>query len=572
MKIRRRFGVLPHLVLGALSFVIAGCPDKPAGPSAAAGDPPKPSIVAEPAVSPLSLVIVYGSEKKTWLEEQVKKFEALGKRTAGGRPIKIDARAMGSGEAMQAVTGGTVKAHVFSPASTVYVSLANSAWLSQPGHTKALIKPGEPLLLSPVVVGMWKPMAEALGWPKRQLSWADLLKVATNPKGWAASGNPEWGRFKFGHTHPEYSNSGFLGVLAEAYAGAKKTRDLSVADLDNAATQAFVAQVEDTIVHYGKSTGFFADKMLERGPTYLSAAVLYENLVVEAYSKPSPFPLVAIYPVEGTFWSDHPYAMIDGDWVGNDERAAADAFLAFLKAKPQQERALALGFRPADPTVPMGAPIDAAHGADPRQPQTVLAIPEARTLDRLLSLWHANKKGSDVVLVFDKSGSMRGNPLVEAKMGAKSFLAALADRDEASLMFFDSQLYPPTTPAKLLTGKAALDTSLDNVMAEGGTALYDAIAAAYDGAEKRAKARPGQIHAVVVMTDGRDEGSTKMTLEALKQRLVREDSQVRVFTIAYGDQAEGKILGDIAEAAKGSFAKGSVQTIREVFVDMASFL
>ncbi|HEY3595624.1 MAG TPA: hypothetical protein VGL13_17175, partial [Polyangiaceae bacterium] len=74
-------------------------------------------------------------------------------------------------------------------------------------------------------------------------------------------------------------------------------------------TRDFVSGVESSIVHYGKSTGFFAEKMLSRGPTYLSAAVLYESSVIESYAtqhEAALFPLVAIYPVEGTFWSDHP--------------------------------------------------------------------------------------------------------------------------------------------------------------------------------------------------------------------------------------------------------------------------
>ena len=50
--------------------------------------------------------------------------------------------------------------------------------------------------------------------------------------------------------------------------------------MDRAA--AFVRRVQASVVHYGRSTGFFADKMFARGPAYLSAAVLYENLVVES--------------------------------------------------------------------------------------------------------------------------------------------------------------------------------------------------------------------------------------------------------------------------------------------------
>ena len=89
--------------------------------------------------------------------------------------------------------------------------------------------------------------------------------------------------------------------------------------------------------------------------------------------------------------------------------------------------------------------------------------------------------------------------------------------------------------------------------------------------------RPGSIHAVVVMTDGRDENS-KTTLPELRQKLrsatkseATGDAPVKLFTIAYGDGAETKVLDDIAEAAGGWSGKGNVDTIRDVYVEVASF-
>jgi Ca-activated chloride channel family protein len=529
-----------------------------------------------PAGDALPLVVAYGSEKKTWLEESARAFEASGAKLKSGRAIQIVGKALGSGEAQQAILDGSLKPHVFSPASGAYITLLNQAWLAAPAAVtearKPLVPAGEPVVLSPIVIAMWKPMAEALGWPGKALGWADIIKISRDPRGWAAYDHPEWGTFKLGHTHPEFSNSGLLAVLAEAYAGAGKQRDLTDADVAAQPTRDFVAAVEGAIVHYGKSTGFFGDKLLERGPAYMSAAVLYENLVIESYAKKNDagFPLVAIYPVEGTFWSDHPYAILDAPWVGADEREAAQAFLAFLKARPQQERALALGFRPADPSIAIAAPVDVAHGVDPQQPQTLLDVPPGPVLEKLLALWREVKKPTDVLLVFDKSGSMRGRALEEAKAGAKAFLEGLHDRDEVSLLFFDSKVYPPTEPIALGKGRAGLEARIDSAIAEGGTALYDATSAAYEVMQKRAKAHPARILAIVVMTDGRDEDS-KMAIDELTRRFKPEDSPVKIFTIAYGEGADPTILARIAEAAQGSSAKGSAETIVQVYRDLSAF-
>ena len=144
----------------------------------------------------------------------------------------------------------------------------------------------------------------------------------------------------------------------------------------------FVSNVESSVIHYGTSTGFFADRMFGNGPSYLSAAVMYENLIVAQETKrlggqSSQIPVVAIYPKEGTFWSNHPYVVLNAPWVTAEQKEAAGVFETFLLDKPQQLKALELGFRPADPSIPLAAPLDAQHGMDPKQPQTILEIPSA---------------------------------------------------------------------------------------------------------------------------------------------------------------------------------------------------
>ena len=511
--------------------------------------------------------ILYGSEKKTWLEEQIASFNT------SQHAVHVTGKPLGSGEAMSGILSGAERPTVFSPASSAYIPLLDEQWQAKPsGGKKALAPAGEPIVLSPIVIAMWKPMAEALGWPAKDIGWKDIIKVSKDPAGWGSVGHSEWGAFKLGHTHPEFSNSGLLAVLAEASAATGKTRGLSREDLALPKTQEFIGAIENAVVHYGKSTALFTDKMLERGPSYMSACVTYENLVIESYTRPgtAPFPLVAVYPVEGTFWSDHPYAILDAEWVGTEERAGAQQFLAFLKSKPMQARALALGFRPGDATIATTAPIDGEHGVDPKQPQTLLEVPSGEVLAQLLQVWRQQKKTAEVMIVFDRSGSMQGDPLKEAKAGARAFLDGLGDRDSAAIMFFDSHVPTPPAPVVLGTARASLQKQVDEVFADGGTSLYEAVAAAYDAMLVRAKREPGRIHALVVMTDGRDEGS-KISLGALQRRFNPENAPVKIFTIAYGASADPAILDSIAKAAQGTSVKGSTDTIVQVYRDLSAF-
>ena len=530
--------------------------------------PGQRAVPAVPGQESVEVSILYGSEKKSWLEEQITRFNAAGATTKAGQPIHVTGKPTGSGEAMTAILDGTEKPVVFSPASGAYVTLLDERWQTRDNHTRPIAPTGEPLVLSPIVIAMWKPMAEALGWPAKPIGWGDILKVGRDPKGWSAYGRPEWGELKLGHTHPEYSNSGLLSVLAIAYAGAATTRGLTPADVPK--VEKYMTQVEDSIVHYGKSTGFFADKMVERGTSYLSAAVLYENLVIESYAKQPELPLVAIYPVEGTFWSDHPYSVLDADWVTPAQREAAGVFATFLKAKPAQERALALGFRPVDPTIKIGAPIDPAHGVDAQQPQTLLEVPDAATLDALLAAWKKTKKPADVIVVFDKSGSMAGQPLAEAKRGAKAFLHTLDARDEVSLLFFDNNVYPAFGPVEVGKSMAELEARIDGVSAGGETAMRSATAKAYELLASRGKASAHRIRAAIVMTDGEDNRST-VSLAQLTAKISGESRAATVFTIAYGGKSSRDEMKELATAGAGSFSEGNVDSIIQIYRDLASF-
>lgn len=544
--------VVAVVALGCGGKKSEGPPDPGSGSTGPTAKAPPPAV---------EITILYGSEKKAWLEEQITAFNAT------GSGVHVTGKPTGSGEAMTAILDGTEKPTVFSPASGAYITLLDQRWQSRDNHVKPIAPPGDQLVLSPIVIAMWKPMAEALGWPAKPIGWGDILEVGKNPKGWAAFGRPEWGDLKLGHTHPEYSNSGLLSVLAIAYAGAKTTRGLTAADLPK--VEPYMSAVEDAIVHYGKSTGFFADKMIERGTGYLSAAVLYENLVIESYGKSPPLPMVAIYPEEGTFWSDHPYSVLDAEWVTPAQRDGAAKFLAFLKAKPQQERALAHGFRPVDPTIKIGAPIDPAHGVDAQQPQTLLEVPDGPTLEGLLATWRKTKKPADVVVVFDKSGSMNGAPLDEAKRGAKAFLHTLDARDQVSLLFFDNNIYPAYGPVAVGEKMAELESRIDGVSAGGETAFLSATDAAYELLESRAK-KGHRIRAAVVMTDGMDNRST-ISLDALTKKLGGEHRSATVFTIAYGQQSGRDAMKAIATAGAGSFSEGDVTSIIQIYRDLASF-
>src|SRR6516162_1811981 len=558
------------LVAVSAILLISGCKSKQ----------PSSSATAEGSAAPappdsIELVFTYGSEKERWINEVTDKFNREDHRAPGGKRIFVRAIPMGSGECIDEVLNGERQPHLVSPASAAFIKLGNAQSQSKTG--KELIGSTENLVLSPVVIAMWKPMAEALGWDKKPIGWSDILSLATNPKGWQAYGYPQWGQFKFGHTHPQYSNSGLISLFAEVYAATGKTAGLTVADVEKPHTAHFVQGIEKSVVHYGSSTGFFGRKMFASGPQYLSAAVLYENMVIESYGGGDTlaFPVVAIYPKEGTFWSDHPVGILERDWVTPAHREAAKVYIQYLLQRPQQERAITYGFRPGAVDVPVTSPIDAAHGVDPKEPKTTLEVPSVSVMDAILKLFDEKKKSAKIVLVLDTSGSMNDDQKIQnAREGAKQLVNLLSPTDQLSLLPFNTKLNWASTNVPISTGKDNLLHTIDSLFAQGGTALYDSIDAAYQHllSEQKQQTQENCILAVVVLTDGADTESN-MKLSDLMPRIQYdgETKAIHVFTIAYGKDARKDILKQISDATQGKSYEGTPQNITSVFRDISTF-
>jgi Ca-activated chloride channel homolog len=531
--------------------------------------PPGPAIqCSSHSTNPVTLTMYYGSEKQQWINDVVADFNSRNFAACDG-PITVKATPIGSGQSMQQILDGSIQPDIWSPAGSVWLTLLNSQWLEKTGAN--LISTGAndtpSLVSSPVVIAMWKPMAQALGWPNK-------------PIGWAAYGHPEFGAFKFGHTHPDYSNSGLDAVIAMNYAAVGKVRGLTSDDVNRKAVQTLLTSVENSVIHYGDSTGFFADKMFNKGPSYLSAAVMYESLVVEANSgKTYPnlaYPVVAIYPKEGTFYSDHPYAILQGSWMTPAKKAAAQAFRNFLLDKSQQLKALQYGFRPSDPSIAIGAPIDSAHGVDPGQPQTLLQIPSADVVRSIKAAWNVERRKVDVMLILDRSASMDDliggiSKLQAARQGLKQFITLLSDSDSVGLTVFGDTADVISPVSQLGPKRQDLLTRIDDIVSDGSTRLFDTINEQVQALQNQ----PTQdIKAVVVLTDGIDNRSTlkiDQLVAAISASGENAGNAVKVFTIAYGSDADASGLTKIASATGGQEYTGTPQNIQQIFVQISEF-
>jgi Ca-activated chloride channel family protein len=552
--------VFTLIILGALLIVAAGLflqrvnQSETDQSSAVAGTPlPEDAVVVE---------IHSSNTKQDWLDQVVASFNN-GDFEVTGKPIAVTVAHVGSGSSMNDILEGKIKPVVWSPGSDLWVTRINQAWQDRTGGR--LINTDCPATLSlPLAIAMWQPMAEALGWPDAPIGWDDLAALSTNPEGWAAYGHPEWGQFKFGHPHPEHSNSGMLSLVAEVYSAANVTEGLTVDEVKSQAVIEDVSAVEQRVFHYGKKDTDILQRMTQRGPQYLHAVTSYEANVIKwnrDHKEELRFPLVAIYPDDGTFWVENPYCVLDAaEWVSDDQAQAAAIFREYLLSTEQQALTVDWGLRPANETVPLHTPIDLAHGAVPSITMDQvphLAYPSDEVVGHILDVWHQAKKKATVILLLDTSGSMEGDKIKNAVEGAITFINQMDPADEVYVVTFASAVteLPFSGPVGQISEQ--LGSSVRGLFAEGATALHAAVVYAVGRAEQlRAEEETSgerRLYGIVLLSDGKNETDGGPTENDMLSRLPSgtEASGVKIYTIAYGDDADMKVLTTLANRTNG---------------------
>jgi Ca-activated chloride channel family protein len=560
---RSQLLILAVAVIAVVAAVVLRSGDDDQGASGATKDAKAPQ-------GALAVFFVYSPEKEKFLKPLIRRFNESAPKV-GGKPVFVEGQVMSSGEAEEKIAKQELHPVAWSPASSLWAGLLNY------DADRSYARDQNPSIVqTPLVIAMWEPMAKALGYPDKQIGFADILRLATAPGGWRALGRPEFGDFRLVHTNPDFSTSGLSAVVAEYYSATGKKEGLLEGDVTSPQARLRVRGIERSIVHYGDTTLFIEDQMKEHGPEYASAVAMEEVTLLDFNrTRRSQQKLVAFYPKEGTFYSDNPFVVIDAPWASAAERKGARLFQRFLADEVTPEVAARSGFRPADPEKKPVAPIDESHGADPSQPKRVLGLPEPRVLNSIRAAWREDRKPANVMLVTDVSGSMgEEDRLKRAKQGLQVFFDEVAPTDRLGLISFAEEI-DTLVPMheRFRRGEPELTATVQSLVAGGSTAVYDATAEGLRAVRKLGDAT--RINAVVVLTDGQDNESNLTDDELVDLVSNRDDSAlpVRIFTIAYspGAEAAEAVLKRIAAASGGQAYTGTTSNIDVVYRQISSF-
>ena len=524
----------------------------------------------------VQVTIVSSSTKRDWLDQVVEQFNFEDKTTAAGGTIRVEVSHTRSGSSMNAILDGESMPVVWSPGDQSWATLINETWRQRVKHP-LISEACPPTVYAPIGFAMWRPMAEALGWPDTPIGWDTIVELAADPEGWSAYGHPEWGQFRFGHSHPAYSNTGLLAMTSFVYGIAGADGPMTGAQVYQPAVEEAMRSLEQTTAKYGRGSTALFDLMVEQGPSYVHAIAASEETTLRfslQNSEELRFPLAFIFPAEGTIWADHPYCILDNaKWVGVEQSEAAAIFRDYLLAPEQQALAVENRLRPTDGSIPLHAPIDPLVN---RSNAILLPSPDAEVSAAVIDLFMITKRKATVIIVMDVSGSMQGEKIKTATAATAEFLSRLDPDDEVAVLTFSSNVATLSEPDTVRNVVEALSERVRNLTASGSTALYAAVcdAATLAGklqAEDEARGE-SRLYGIVLLSDG-DDTTGQPTENRMFTTCLPDSAEAdgfKIFPIAFGDAANEPVLSRLALATGGRMFTADPDSISNVYFSISA--
>ena len=457
----------------------------------------------------------------------------------------------------------------------------SSTWLLRlkaeaPGFVPSDTKP---VAQSPVVVAMPKPIAESVGWPKKKLSWNDLIKQMLT------SAN-----LRTGMVEPFRDAAGLVSLVALGQAAGRDEK-----------SQATKVQAIKTLA---KGSSALREELIETFPRSadpnevarsLGAAPLSEEDVVAYNANKPPVPLVPLYLTPNPPPLDYPYAIMPE--VDLQKSAAANALRGQLATATFKNALGAAGLRAPDGSYgagfarPLGAPdasppVRDGGSGEANGGGTAAAGMDASALSQVLGSWAAITLPGRVLAVFDVSGSMKelvptaGNKSRAAvtRAAAATGLSMFDDQWAVGVWLFSTEMdgakpYKPIVPIKpLASARQELQESISQITPkeDGDTGLYDTVLDAYRTVKDSWK--PGMVNSVILFTDGKNDNPNGISQEKLVAELKRQTDPtkpVRLVIIGIGDEVDEAELQAIVKPtpAGGVFVAKDPAKMTSIFVE-----
>ncbi len=215
------------------------------------------------------------------------------------------------------------------------------------------------------------------------------------------------------------------------------------------------------------------------------------------------------------------------------------------------------------PSPPCGVGDDKTAGPSVVQPGGDVAV--TLTLAGLGSTCGDTHNPSDVMLVIDRSGSMFGQKLTDAKAAAKTFLDHKgANASQAGLVSFSDTA---TLDQQLTQNVGPVRAAIDALVAGGETDITDAITLA-QGELNSARHRAGNGRVLILMSDGQPTTGGDPRAVAASARA----AGTRIFTIGLGADVDPNLMRDLASSPSDYYYAPDSNQLDAIFQQIAGVL
>ncbi len=579
----------------------------------------------------VDVFIVYAPESQEYMPELIRQFNqsyADGTNPVTGQPLADGERPIYVwGTDPVEGSSGTVKDGIVNAITNPNAQNVYRPTIFQPsvGHWLALanfesrrevfdLADARGVALSPVVIATWESRLNAImrvtGKSRDELGWQDFIDVFNSENGWCDYGLEDCRRaVYYGHADPNHSSTGLSTTIAQYYACARDNgftdRRLSVAAVDDDGVQECVSDIQDLTRHYSRRTEDFLE-YVGQGPNYLDFLAMEETDVICINSggsqgdipcvrPPRGERLVAIYPAEGTYWHEHPFGIVNAEWVSEDQRNASRLFTDWMLTRDVQQQIMGYGYRPAHPDVSLDFPFVEENGVTLQGPTSTLDVPEPEAVVEIQETWQSVKKQADVLILVDVSGSMaEEDKLVQAKQGIDILIDNMPASNRVAMVSFNEivTIWDPLRFAEITGPTIRAHATCENMevlgnqiytipfrksclQAAGGTSLYTATRIGVDILDSLSSGED-RIRLVLLLSDGQDtcEAEGCSTLDDVTGKIARtydSANPVIVIPVAYGRGADMEALGAIADASRTNVISGDPSNILEILTLLSGY-
>ena len=449
-----------------------------------------------------------GSDKDGWINDVATQFNSEQHTLADGRTIGVSIRPMASGLGSDYIVSKVYEPTAYTPSNELFGAITNAKGGNLTLVDDTLVKNVAGILLTEDVKTTIKSKYD-------EVSMKTVVQAT------------EDNVISMGYTSPLSSATGlnFLVSTLYMYDSSNILSDAAVTGFRD--FQNNVPYVAYTTLQMRESAKSGAlNGMVMEYQTYINDPELSENYDFIPFGVPHNNPI---------------YATAD---ISEDEREALDIFVQYCKNENSQALATEYGFNQ------MGYSSEVDLSAF-----TNKDIADAQVL------WKENKDlDKEIIAVFvaDVSGSMDGEPIIQLKSSLTNGAKYIGDNVQVGLVSYSDSVTIRVPIAKFdLNQRAYFQGAVEGLYATGGTASYNALMVAADMLIEAKQQSPDAKIMLFLLSDG--QANIGYELSEIKD--VIDASNIPVYTIAYGDQADSAELGSLSAINEAAAINASSEDV-----------